>query len=197
LEEKVCPFWVGYLLASPFRRLLQDPEKILGPYVKPGMTALDVGCAMGFFSLPLARMVGERGKVICVDVQEKMLRSLRKRAIKGGVGDRIEPRLCLGHSLGLEEFENQIDFALVFAVIHEVPEPRRFFGEIWKSMKSSSKCLAAEPKWHVSAEEFEATLSIAQEEGFHVVDRPRIFRSHSVLLAKGDNPLHGAAATRS
>jgi ubiquinone/menaquinone biosynthesis C-methylase UbiE len=189
LAERICPFWVGYLLASPVRRLLQDPEKILGPYVKPGMTALDVGCAMGFFSLPLARMVGERGKVICVDVQEKMLRSLRKRALNAGLVDRIIPRLCGEHSLGLGEFAKKIDFALVFAIIHEVPEARGFLGEIGKTMKSGSQCLVAEPKWHVSAEEFETTLSIAKEKGFQVVARPRIFRSHSALLAKiGDDP---------
>ena len=180
----VCPFWVGYLLASPTRRLLQDPEKILGPYVNPGMTALDVGCAMGFFSLPLARMVGAGGRVICVDVQEKMLRSLRKRALKAGVGDRIETRLCRGHSLGVEEFDKKVDFALVFAVIHEVPDARILFDEIEKVLKGDARCLAAEPKWHVSAEEFERTLSIARERGFQVVDRPRFFRSHSALLAQ-------------
>jgi ubiquinone/menaquinone biosynthesis C-methylase UbiE len=189
LPAGVCPFWLGYLLASPLRRLLQDPEKILGPWVKPGMMALDVGCAMGFFSLPLARMVGERGKVICVDLQAKMLRSLRKRALKAGIADRINPRLCEEDSLGLEEFAKKIDFALAYAVIHEVPDARSFFGEISKAMKSGSKFLVAEPKWHVSAEEFETTLSMAGEKGFQVVERPRIPMSHSALLAKmGDDP---------
>jgi len=184
LAEKVCPFWIGYLLASPLRRLLQDPGKILVPYVKPGMTALDVGCAMGFFSLPLARLVGERGKVVCVDLQEKMLRSLRKRALKAGLADRIIPRLCGNDSLGLHEFEGKIDFALAFAVIHEVPDTRGFFGEISRAMKTVSKCLVAEPKAHVSAEDFEATLSIAEEKGFQVVDRPPVVWSHSALLGK-------------
>jgi len=189
LPAGVCPFWVGHLLASPLRRLLQDPEKILGPWVEPGMMALDVGCAMGFFSLPLAKMVGEKGKVVCVDLQEKMLRSLRKRALKAGLAGRIIPRLCGENSLTLKEFEEKIDFALVFAVIHEVPDARGFFSEIWKAMKSGSRSLLAEPKWHVSAEEFETTLSIAGEKGLQLVDRPRIAMSHSALLAKkGDDP---------
>ena len=183
MAERVCPFWVGYLLASPLRRLLQNPEKILGPYVKPGMMTLDVGCAMGFFSLPMARMVGERGKVICVDLQGKMLRSLRKRAMKAGVAERIIPRLCGKDSLSLREFEGKIDFALAFALVHELPDSRRFFDEISKTMKPGARCLVAEPKWHVSAEEFDATLSIAAEIGFQVVDRPKITRSHSALLA--------------
>jgi len=54
---------------------------------------------MGFFSLPLARMVGPNGKVLCVDLQEKMLRSLHKRALKAGVADRIISRLSARSSL--------------------------------------------------------------------------------------------------
>jgi cyclopropane fatty-acyl-phospholipid synthase-like methyltransferase len=47
---------------NPIRRLLHNPEKILGPYVKPGMTVMDVGCGMGFCSIAMAKMVGEDGK---------------------------------------------------------------------------------------------------------------------------------------
>lgn len=50
------------------------------------MTVLDVGSAMGFFSLPMAEMVGPGGKVVCIDVQLKMLQVLRRRAVEGGFG---------------------------------------------------------------------------------------------------------------
>ena len=184
MAQKVCPAWVGYLLASPLRKLFQNPQKILGPYVEPGMVVLEIGCAMGFFSLPLARMVGKEGKVVCVDIQEKMLRSLRKRALKAGVTDRIIIRLCDQNSLGLNEFDNKMDFALAFAVVHEVPDVVGFFGEISKKMKSVGRCLVAEPKAHVSLEKFEATLSMAQDKGFLAVDRPKIAWSHAAILAK-------------
>ena len=93
MSERVCPVWVGYLLASPLRKFAHNPDKILSPYVKEGMTVLDIGSAMGFFSIPMAQMVGPEGKVICVDMQEKMLERLQKRAHKAGVADRIETRL--------------------------------------------------------------------------------------------------------
>jgi 2-polyprenyl-3-methyl-5-hydroxy-6-metoxy-1,4-benzoquinol methylase len=76
MAKHVCPVWVGYLLSSPIRKLFQDPDKILGPYIKEGMTVLDFGCAMGFFSLPAARMVGSNGKVICIDIQKGMIEKL-------------------------------------------------------------------------------------------------------------------------
>ncbi|QTA83790.1 SAM-dependent methyltransferase domain-containing protein [Desulfonema limicola] len=64
MSKRVCPIWIGYLLLNPIIKLYQNPEKILSPYVSEGMTVLDMGCAMGYFSLPLARMVGTGGKVM-------------------------------------------------------------------------------------------------------------------------------------
>lgn len=180
----VCPWWIGYLLASPIRRLYQKPEVILGPHVEAGMTVLDVGCAMGFFSIPMARLVGEQGRVICVDVQERMLRSLVKRAAKAHVSDRIEPRLCPADGLGLDDLEQQIDFVLAFAVVHEVPDPDRFFVEARAALVPGGRLLLAEPGGHVSAEAFDRTLRAAGAAGLSIVERPEISRSHAALLEK-------------
>jgi len=184
MAEHVCPFWVGYLLASPMRRLFQDPMKILEPHVRKDMKVLDVGCAMGFFSLPLARLVGPKGSVLCVDLQEKMLRSLEKRARKAGLMDRLEPRQSSGDTLGLDDLAGEIDFALVFAVVHEIPDPSRFFSEIRSALKPDARILIAEPKGHVSAKDFEQSISIAEKQGFQVEARPKILRSRTVLLSK-------------
>ncbi len=184
MAEKVCPVWVGYLLASPVRKLYQNPKKILGPYVREGMKILDIGCAMGFFSLPLAEMTGRNGRVICVDIQEKMIRSLEKRAQKAGLSDRIETRLCENNSLGLDDFKEEIDFALASAVVHEVSDASGFFSEIQKTIKPTGIFLVVEPKGHVSKKDFETTVSIAEQNGFEVIDSPQIGRSRIVLLGK-------------
>ena len=65
MAEHVCPAWVGYFPASRLRTLLQNSYRILSAYIRPGMTVLDVGSARGFFSLPIAEMVGPQGKVVC------------------------------------------------------------------------------------------------------------------------------------
>ncbi|MFC1636367.1 class I SAM-dependent methyltransferase [Planctomycetota bacterium] len=184
MAERVCPVWIGYLLASPIRKLFQNPKKILGPYVNKGMKVLDIGCAMGFFSLPLAEMVGSNGKVISVDVQEKMIESLEKRARKAGLSDNIEVRMCPSSSLGLDDLKEQIDFAVASAVVHEVPDAASFFSEVYSTIKPGGRLLVAEPKGHVSQEDFEATVSKAEKAGFAVNDQPRISRSRSVLLGK-------------
>lgn len=175
---------MGYLLATPIRKFAQDPEKILSPYIKNGDLALDVGSAMGFFSLPMARLVGDSGHVICVDLQEKMIRGLRNRARKAGLTNRIEMRVCTPTSLCIDDLAGRVDFALAFAVVHEVLDAKRFLPEIHASLKQSGLLLFSEPTGHVTKETFNETLSIAQDMGFRAEDPPAIRRSHTALLKK-------------
>jgi len=184
MAEKVCPFRVGYLLSSPIRKLWHNPETILMPYVAQGMKILDIGCAMGFFSFPMAKMVGRDGKVICVDVQEKMIRTLEKRARKSGLFDRIETRVCSINSLCLENPDGWIDFALAFAVVHEVPKPSVLFCEIYQALKPAGRLLIAEPLKRVSERNFEDSIHTAQRCGFEVMERPNIRSTRAVLLQK-------------
>jgi 2-polyprenyl-3-methyl-5-hydroxy-6-metoxy-1,4-benzoquinol methylase len=184
MDNRICPFWVGYLLINPLRTLMQSPQKILSQYIASGMKVLDIGCGMGFFSLPLARMVGSNGKVICVDVQEKMIKSLKKRAQKAGLTDRIETHISHQSSLGLNNLNEEIDFALAFAVIHEIPNADQFFSEIYKAIKPAGTLLVSEPKGHVSEKDFEITTAFAQNHGFRVINHPEIWRNRTVLLQK-------------
>jgi ubiquinone/menaquinone biosynthesis C-methylase UbiE len=185
-EEKphVCPWWIGYFLLSPLRRILQDPDRILAPYVREGMTVLEIGPGMGFFSLPLARLVGRSGRIICVDVQERMLNKLRRRAQKSGLLDRITAILADGNSLHIEKYEGQIDFALAFAVVHEVSDQGRMIDEVYRSLKSESLLLVSEPKSHVTEEDFQATIESARARGFREEASLDIRKSYSVLLRK-------------
>jgi ubiquinone/menaquinone biosynthesis C-methylase UbiE len=148
------------------------------------MTVLEVGSGMGFFTLPMARLVGESGHVVCVDLQEKMIRALKRRAVRAGLIDRIELRVCTPTSLGIDDLAEKIDFALVFAVVHEVPHPERFLSEIQRSLRKGGALLFSEPAGHVSREAFGGTLSIAQRLGFRIADSPKIKRSYSSLWVK-------------
>ena len=184
MHNRVCPWWLGYVLASPLRRLLQDPEEILVPYVREGMNVLDIGCGMGFFSLPIARIVGKTGKVISVDLQEIMIKGLIKRSKKAGLSERIHPRICQQNSLALNDIAGEIDFALAFALVHEVPDKKQLFSEIYNTLKQKGKLLVAEPKAHVSRKDFDKTVSIAQDVGFEVINDPAIRRSYAILLRR-------------
>ncbi len=180
----VCPWWFGYFLLSPLRSFRQDPHAILSPLVVEGMTVLEPGPGMGFFTLELARLVGLRGRVVAVDVQQRMLSALRRRAARRGLADRIETRLAGDGALGIGDLAGRVDFALLFAMAHEVPDQARFFREIGTALKSGGKVLLAEPKGHVKAPAFAVTLELAAAQGLTEVDRPAIAASRAARLAK-------------
>ncbi len=186
MAEHVCPVWAGYFMASQFRKLLQNPSTILAPYVKPGMTVLDFGSAMGFFSLPMARMVGPGGKVICVDLQPKMLEMLARRAARAGVSDRIETHVCSADSLCWNERDASLDFALAFAALHEAPDQARCLRELYQLLKPSAPLLLAEPGKHVTASEFGQSVAAARDTGFIAAEHPKIRWMRAVLLTKPD-----------
>ncbi len=87
-------------------------------------------------------------------------------------------------SLRIDDLKEKIDFTLAFAVVHEVPDASNFFSEVYKAMKPNRKVLVVEPKMHVSKEDFETTVSIAQNNGFKVTDEPHIALSNGVILEK-------------
>ena len=181
----MCPWWIGYLLASPLRRLWQRPDAIVGPYVAEGMTVLEPGPGMGFFTLELARRVGPSGRVVAVDVQPRMLSGLRRRALKARLLDRIEPRRAGDGGMGIGDLAGRVDFVLAFAMVHEVPDPGRFFAEVAAALKPGGHVLLAEPRGHVSEADFAATLRLAASHGLAVVSRPDVKSSRAALLAKG------------
>jgi tRNA A58 N-methylase Trm61 len=185
MPPRVCPWWVGFLLVSPLRRLIHNPDRIFAGFVTPGMTVLEVGPAMGFFTLPLATLVGPTGRVVCVDVQERMLQTLMRRARAARLADRIVARVCEPTALGLEDFTGGIDFALAFAVVHEMPDPPNFFAGVARVLRAGARCLVAEPKGHVSAPAFEATLAAAARAGVVLVGRPTIRRCRAAVLQRG------------
>ncbi len=180
----VCPWWLGYLLASPLRKLLQNPEAILAPWIREGMRVLELGPGMGFFSLPLARMVGPAGRLLCLDVQPRMLRALARRAAKAGLKERIETRLSAPDDLGLGDRPGEFDVALLFAVLHEIPDQASVWRQLARALKPEAQVLFAEPRGHVDAGRFEQSLSGAAAEGFATEQRPRVARSHAAVLRK-------------
>jgi ubiquinone/menaquinone biosynthesis C-methylase UbiE len=166
------------------RQFLYSPEDILKPHIREGMNVLDVGCGTGFFSLPIARIVGETGRVVCVDLQTRTIKCLVRRSKKAGLSDRIDARICQKNSLVLNDIAGKIDFVLAFAVVHEVPDKERLLSEIRNTMKEGGKLLIAEPKAHVSKTDFDKTIFIARSVGFEVINDLAIRRSYAMLLGK-------------
>ncbi len=181
MPHHTCPWWLGYALANPIRRLVHEPEKILAPYVREGITALDLGSGMGFFSLAMARLVGAQGKVICVDLQQEMLKALHKRAARAGLAERIRLQRATQDDIHVT---GPVDFALAFWMAHEVADVRRFLGQVFSVLKPSGSMLLVEPRIHVTGREFQRTIAHARDSGFTVGEAPLVSISRSAILRK-------------
>jgi ubiquinone/menaquinone biosynthesis C-methylase UbiE len=166
MAHQVCPSWVGYLLINPLRKLVENPNKMLGPFVREGMIVLEPGCGMGYFTLPLARMVGPDGRIIAVDIQSKMLSALKRRAQKAGISNRIELRRAMDNGLGVSDLSGKVDFAVALHMVHELSDKASFFTEVRQTLKPGSRLFFAEPKGHVSQDQFEESLAVAESVGF-------------------------------
>lgn len=184
MSQHVCPWWLGYWLASPLRRLTQDPAAILSPYMREGMMVLEPGPGMGFFTLELARRVGASGRVVAVDIQPKMLAGLKRRLAKRGLLARVDARLVAPDSLDVGALEGAVDFALAYAMVHELPSVESFFAEVAAALKPGGSVLLVEPRGHVKLRAFAAELKAAAHAGFRVTGRPSIWRSYTALLTK-------------
>lgn len=184
--KMVCPWWLCFTFDNPLRKLLHNPEAMLSPYVRPGSTVIDIGPGMGYFSIPLARLVGPTGHVIAIDVQAKMLAALTSRARRSGVSERIQPHLASSDSLGNHP---KADFVMAFWMVHEVPNQRAFLTEIFGFLKPEGLFLLVEPILHVRKNSFLRTIQTAKEIGFIAKDMPKIRLSHSVLFTRNENGL--------
>jgi len=180
-RRHVCPRWCCFTFDNAFRRLIHRPARLLLPYLQPGMTALDVGPGLGYFTIPMARAVGPSGRVIAADVQPAMLSAVERRARRAGLTERIRTHLSKDTELGVIE---TVDFALAFWVIHEVPEPARLLGEILAALRPGGLFLLAEPRLHVSPQKFEELIAVVLAAGFALRDRPKVALSRAALLAR-------------
>ena len=178
---RVCPAEHAGWLVNPIRSWFQNPERLLRDYVKKGMIVLDLGCGPGFFTIPMATMVGETGKVIAVDIQQGMLDRLKARIRGREIEGRIQLHRSAEQRIGLSE---TVDFALAFYMVHEVPDQEEFFHEVKSILKPRTNLLVVEPMFHVSKKEFEETVGKATAAGFVTAKGPAVLLSRSVVLQR-------------
>ena len=166
-----CPVWIGVLLASPVRRLFENPGKLVLSLIKPGDCVLELGPALGFFTLPVAKAVGSTGKVVCVEVQERMLTRLGKRLDKRGLLDRVELRQCTHQDLGLDG--QRCDLALALHVVHETVSPAATMAALARCLNPGGQLLLVEPPGHCSPELFQTEVAAAEAAGLSRTPHPR------------------------
>lgn len=170
-------------LDSRFRRLVQNPNKILKKYIHPGMTVLDLGCGTGYFTTELTKLIQEEGKVIAVNVQKEMLERVQQKLQKNPLKNRI--KVC--HNKADTLPQGKFDFVLAFYSFHEMEYIDEIIKDLKTKVKPTTKVLIAEQKFHVPQRTFKLIVQKMEEQDFQVVKRPNIFFSRAVLMQLNKN----------
>jgi len=160
------PVWV---LDNFIRRLFDNPDQYCS-YVTKGQVVADLGCGPGYYTLPLAESVGPEGKVYAVDLNEKAIRALEKKANKHGYHN-IEAHATSASDLSFIK-DGSVDFVLACDMLCSMAQKYReaTVNEMKRILKPNGKAYLSlgfrPPLGLVGREEWAKIL-----EGFKVEQR--------------------------
>jgi len=178
----VCSHSHSFFLDNFIRRIIQNPKRIIGEFIREGDTIIDIGCGSGYFSIDMATLTGTAGKVFAVDLQKEMLTKVGEKAAAKNLSERIDLHQCDQNRIGLAP-ETKADFILAFYMVHEIPDPGAFLEQVKELLRPGGKFLLVEPMFHVSKVQFANILVSAIKIGFTQVDMPKRKGGRSVLLS--------------
>ena len=179
----ICPAGLAGVLDNKLRQWIQNPHTILSPHLSPGKTAMDLGCGPGYFTTEMARLVGPEGRVLAVDLQQRMLDRLATQLHNTELGDRVIPHRCDPTDLKLPS-KASLDFILAFYMIHEVPDQDRLFRQLAAALKPGGCLLMVEPFFHVTARAVSNSLNHAKQAGLLVRKGPAMRLQHTAVLTR-------------
>ena len=111
--------------------------------IDPGMTVADVGAGAGYYTVRLARRVGEKGLVLATDVQREMIDMLKDNVRDAGARN-VRPILCTQKDDKLPVGE--VDLILMVDVYHECSDPESLLQGIRKALKPGGRLVLVEYK---------------------------------------------------
>jgi len=159
-----------FILSMPIRKLFENPYRTLSPFVKKGMTVLDHGCGPGFYTIPLAYLVGEKGMVYAVDSDRKSIQALEDKLKKKGIKN-VETFLSRDLSFIPS---SSIDFLLSKDVLCCTVLHKELAKEIERVLKPGGRALVTIRRFRgkdprsISAEEFFSLFEYIEKRGVSI-----------------------------
>ena len=102
-------------MESRFRYRFFPPMKILsGTNITPGQTVLELGCGSGFFTIPAAKLIGDKGNLTAVDVLQESVDLVSTKVQEANLKNvRVVKGNAMGTRLNAESFDTVLLFGLI------------------------------------------------------------------------------------
>lgn len=122
-----------------------DPNRIIKYFdLKKGDFVADFGAGHGFFTIPMARMVGGEGKVYAVDIQKGALDIIREKARHENLLNIELVWADLDQPNGSKLKDKFIDFILIANILFQAEEKQELFHEAYRLLRESGRCAIVE-----------------------------------------------------
>ncbi|MDP4182259.1 MAG: class I SAM-dependent methyltransferase [Bacillota bacterium] len=124
------------------RRMIMPPFETLEKLgFSKGMDIADIGCGIGYFTIPAAEIGGQGSKIYALDLSVEMLDEVDKRAVEHGISNI--------RTIKVDEYDLKLDngtveFALLSNVLHEIEEKGKYISEIHRLLKVGGKLAIVE-----------------------------------------------------
>lgn len=175
---------------SERRRMLPPEETLLKLGLKAGEIMADIGCGIGYFTIPAGRIVGTQGTVYALDISDEMLQEIDETKKRNDLTN-IETVKSAEYDLRLNN--TSVSFAFTSNVLHEIEDLGRFIDEIGRILVDKGRLAVIE--WEKKASTIgppighridkEQLISRLAEHGFRLIDCQRIGEEYySIIMEK-------------
>ena len=129
-------------LDNPKRREMLPIDKVLGEIaLRENDILADIGCGIGYFSIPAAQLIGPNGMVYALDVKSEMIEEVEKRAKESNL-DNIRTVITNEYDLKLED--KSVSCAFICTVLHEIEDRIKFLNETKRILRNTGKIAVVE-----------------------------------------------------
>lgn len=158
----VCPSWFSFILYNPVRKAFTDRSRVLDEScITRESIVLEIGAGNGFFTEALA----ERAKkVIAVELQQGMVKKLKKRVQR--FGDVVE--IVLEDIASVALADDVADVCLLYFSFHEIARQEEAAANIARAVKQGGVLSIYEPSVEVNRKDMALTVSRFQSLGFRL-----------------------------
>jgi ubiquinone/menaquinone biosynthesis C-methylase UbiE len=157
-----------------------------------GQSVLDFGCRVGHYSIPAAKIVGNKGIVYAVDREQEALNELQQKVKAHNL--KVVKIMKTSGRINLDFESKSIDVILLYDVLHylEKTDREKLYGEAFRVLKKDG-LLSVYPKHTLEDDPIqqfkELTLDYVKKEiedsGFHFGEK------HCGIISHDDGLNHG------